>query len=187
MPRLFTAIEIPQPVALLLSLIQGGLPGARWIDRENLHITLRFVGDVETPVARELAYALERVKTAPFQLMLSGLDVFGGTKPRSLFAAVERSETLNGLYAEQERICQQIGLSPEGRKFKPHVTLARLRGARTADIAKYLTGQGGFSSPLFDVGRFVLLSSRNSVGGGPYVLEESYQLIEREAVHVDKI
>jgi len=183
MPRLFTALEIPTSVATQLTLLQGGLPGARWIDRENFHITLRFVGDVELSVARELSYALERVKTEPFSVALQNLDVFGGSKPHSLFAGVAPSEKLYELQAEQERICQQIGLEATARKFKPHVTIARLRSARTPDIAKYLSGLGGFQSPEFDIGRFVLLSSRNSVGGGPYVTEESYQLIRKAVVH----
>lgn len=179
MPRLFTALEIPAPIAMQLTLLQGGLPGARWIDRENFHITLRFVGDIEMSMANELSYALERVKTEPFSLGLQSLDVFGGSKPHSLFAGVIRSESLYNLQAEHERICQQIGLEATTRKFRPHVTLARLRSARTPDIAKYLSGLGGFQSPEFNVGRFVILSSRNSVGGGPYVVEESYQLIEK--------
>lgn len=183
MPRLFTALEIPVQVAMQISLLQGGLQGARWIDRENLHITLRFIGDVENPVAQELAHALERVKTGKFQLSLQNLDVFGGSKPHSLFAGVGRSDELLNLQSEHERICQQIGLPPEGRKFKPHVTIARVRGAATPAIAKYLSGHGGFSSLQFDVDRFVLLSSRDSVGGGPYVVEESYELVGRSLAH----
>ncbi len=166
-----------------LSLLQGGLPGARWIDRENLHITLRFIGDVEMSMARELSYALERVKTEPFSLHLENVDAFGGSKPHSLFAGISRSEPLFELQAEHERICQQIGMNASGRKYKPHVTLARIRGAKTPDIAKYLSGRGGFQSIDFDVTRFVLFSSRNSIGGGPYVIEESYDLIEKETAH----
>ena len=165
-----------------LSLLQSGLPGARWIDRESLHLTLRFIGDVEMPVAREIASALEKVKTPPFTLRLSGLDVFGNSKPHSLYAGISRSDALIELQAEQERICQRVGLVPETRKFKPHVTIARIRGAKTPDIAKYLSGVGGFESQSFSVGRFVLLSSRASSGGGPYVTEESYQLVEQSVV-----
>lgn len=183
MPRLFTALEIPASVAMQLTLLQGGLPGARWIERENFHITLRFIGDVELSMAHELSYALERVKTEPFSLHLENLDVFGGSKPHSLFAGVSRSSSLYEMQAEHERICQQTGLGATGRKFKPHVTIARLRSARTPDIARYLSGHGGFQSMDFDVGRFVILSSRNSIGGGPYVTEESYSLIEKETAH----
>ena len=70
MPRLFTALEIPTSVAMQLSLLQGGLPGARWIDAENFHITLRFIGDVERPLAQEIMHGLEWVKAGPFQLHL---------------------------------------------------------------------------------------------------------------------
>jgi len=183
MPRLFTALEIPTDVAMQLTLLQGGLPGAHWIDQGNFHITLRFIGDVEVSVARELSYSLEQVKTGPFSLRLENLDVFGGTKPHSLYAGVSRSDYLYDMQGEQERICQQLGLHAAGRKFKPHVTIARLRGAGIPDIAKYLSGHGDFKSQQFDVARFVLLSSRNSVGGGPYVVEESYELVEKEVAN----
>lgn len=180
MPRLFTALELPSSIASHLSITQSGIPGARWIDRENLHITLRFIGDVELATARELAYALEAVKTQPFKLELQDFDVFGGSKPHSLFAGVKKSEPLSELQGEHERLCQRIGLPAEGRKFKPHVTIARLRGAKTPDIAKYLSIYGSFKSAPFNVNRFVLLSARNSTGGGPYVVEDSYQLVERD-------
>ena len=183
MPRLFTAIEVPVSIAQQLALLQCGLPGARWIERENLHITLRFIGDIENPMANELIHALERVKSASLSLKLENLDVFGGSKPHSLFASVKRNSALLDLQGEQERICQSIGLEPEGRKYKPHVTIARIRGAKTNDIAKYLSGNGGFQTPSFSVDRFVLLSSRSSVGGGPYGEEVSYQLTKKEMNH----
>ena len=179
MPRLFTALEIPANIAMQLSFMQGGLPGARWIDRENFHITLRFIGDVEKPLAREILHAMEWVKAGPFQLQLRDLDVFGGSKPHSLFAGVEGSADLMALQGAQERICQRLGLEPEGRKYKPHVTIARLRGAKVPDIAKYLSARGGYQSLPFEVSRFVLLSSRDSVGGGPYHVEDRFDLVDR--------
>lgn len=180
MPRLFTALEIPSPVATQLSFLQGGLPGARWIDRENLHLTLRFIGDIDNSLARELAYEFEKVKSAPFKLKLEDLDVFGGAKPHSLYAKVQRNEALSELQSAQERICQRLGLDPDKRKFTPHVTIARLRGAKPESIARYLSSRGGFQSLDFDISEFVLLSSRDSVGGGPYVTEERYKLLAKE-------
>ena len=110
MPRLFTALEVPPQIAMRLLSLQVGLQGARWIDRENLHITLRFIGDVDTLQARELAATLERVKSEPFSLRLENIDVFGNSKPHSLFAGIAGSQELLDLRAEQERICQQLGL-----------------------------------------------------------------------------
>ena len=72
MPRLFTALEIPAPIAFSLSLLRGGLPGARWIDPENYHITLRFIGDIDQRTADEVAGALERVDRPSFDLSLAG-------------------------------------------------------------------------------------------------------------------
>jgi RNA 2',3'-cyclic 3'-phosphodiesterase len=176
MPRLFTALEIPRDAALSLSLLRGGLPGARWIDVENYHITLRFIGDVEGHVADEIANALDRVRRPAFQLKLSGVGAFGSKKPHSIFAGVEASPDLTSLQGEIERICQRLGVPADPRKFTPHVTLARLRNTSPIDAAYYLSARGNFSAAPFKVGRFVLMSSRDSVGGGPYVIEEVWPL-----------
>lgn len=176
MPRLFTALEIPRDAALSLSLLRGGLPGARWIDVENYHMTLRFIGDVEGHVADEIANALDRVRRPSFSLTLSGVGAFGGRKPHSIWAGAMPSPGINALQAEIERICQRLGLPADPRKFTPHVTLARLRNANAGDVAHYLSSRGNFSAMPFKVGRFVLMSSRESVGGGPYVIEEAWPL-----------
>ena len=176
MPRLFTALEIPRDAALSLSLLRGGLPGARWIDVENYHITLRFIGDVEGHVADEIANALDRVHRSSFSLTLSGVGAFGGRKPHAVWAGVSASPDLNALQGEIERICQRLGLPSDPRKFMPHVTLARLRNSSPAEVALYLSARGNFSAASFKVGRFVLMSSRDSVGGGPYIVEEAWPL-----------
>jgi len=176
MPRLFTGVEIPPDVGAALSLLRGGLPGARWITPENYHVTLRFIGDVDDVVAHEIASLLGRVKRAAFELRLEGLASFGGRKPRAVVATVAPAQALLDLQAEHERLMQRIGLAPEGRKYLPHVTLARLRDASSRDVADYLATRGLFRTPSFPVERFVLFSSRASVGGGPYVVEASYPL-----------
>ncbi len=180
MPRLFTALEVPRDAALSLSLLRGGLPGARWIDVENYHITLRFIGDVEGHVADEVANALDRVRRPAFDLRLSGVGAFGSKKPHSVWAGVEPSPEILALQAEIERICQRLGLPADPRKFTPHVTLARLRNTSPIDVAHYLSARGNFATPAFRVGRFVLMSSRDSVGGGPYVVEEVWPLVGSE-------
>lgn len=174
MPRLFTGLEIPPEVAQSLSILRGGLPGARWVDPKNYHVTLRFIGDVDDDIAREVASLLGRVKRGAFELRLDGVTSFGGNKPRAVVATVGSLPALIEAQAEQERMMQRIGLEPEGRKYMPHVTLARLRAASSRDVADYLSARGLFRTPSFRVSRFVLFSSRASVGGGPYIVEASY-------------
>jgi 2'-5' RNA ligase len=123
-----------------------------------------------------VARALARVDRPGFEVSLEGLDALGSKKPSTVVACVKRSAALKELQAEHERIIQRIGLEPERRKFRPHVTLARLRGAGEPDVAAYLAMRGHFKTAPFPVGRFVLLSSRASKGGGPYVMEEAYPL-----------
>jgi RNA 2',3'-cyclic 3'-phosphodiesterase len=176
MPRLFTGLEIPSDVGQALSSLRGGLPGARWIDPENYHLTLRFIGDVDDVTAHEVASLLGRVKRGAFDLHMEGLTSFGGRKPRAVVANVSPAQALLDVQAEQERLMQRIGLEPEGRKYTPHVTLARLRESSSRDVADYLAARGFFRTSPFKVSRFVLFSSRNSVGGGPYVVEASYPL-----------
>jgi len=176
MPRLFTGLEIPPLVAQTLSMMRGGLPGARWIDPENYHLTLRFIGDIDDALANEIAGLLGRVHRRPFELRLDGLTSFGGRKPRAVVAAVTAKPPLLELQAEQERLLQRLGLEPEGRKYIPHVTLARLRETSSRQVADYLSARGHFRSASFEVSRFVLFSSRASVGGGPYVVEAAYPL-----------
>jgi RNA 2',3'-cyclic 3'-phosphodiesterase len=178
MPRLFTGLEIPAEIGQSLSNLRGGLPGARWIDPENYHVTLRFIGNIDGMSANEIASMLFRVDRKPFEVKVQGLQSFGGRKPRAVVATIVPSKPLMELQAELERLMQRIGLDPEGRKFIPHVTLARLHDATDRDVADYLSLRGYFPSKAFTAERFVLFSSRASTGGGPYVVEDAYELCE---------
>jgi RNA 2',3'-cyclic 3'-phosphodiesterase len=178
MPRLFTALEIPPQVAQSLAMMRGGLPGARWIDPENYHLTLRFIGDIDDALAHEIAGMLGRVRRMSFEMRLDGLTSFGGRKPRALVAVATPIAPLMELQAEHERLLQRLGLEPEGRKYTPHVTLARLRDSSSHQVAEYLSARGHYRSASFEASRFVLFSSRASVGGGPYVVEADYPLGE---------
>jgi 2'-5' RNA ligase len=178
MPRLFTALEIPADVGQSLAMLRGGLPGARWIDPENYHLTLRFIGDIDDRLAHEIALLLDKVQRRGFELRFDGLSAFGGRRPRAVIAAVQPVSALIELQAELDRLMRRVGLEPEGRKFTPHVTLARLRDSSSLQVADYLSARGPFRIEPFPVSRFVLFSSRASVGGGPYVVEAAYPLVE---------
>ncbi|HVY52649.1 MAG TPA: RNA 2',3'-cyclic phosphodiesterase [Devosia sp.] len=177
MPRLFTGLEVPYDIQLALSLKRGGLTGARWIDPENYHITLRFIGDVDNRTADEVTFELEKLNhSESFSVRLSHLGTFGGDTPRALYAGVENNAALQRLQAAQERVLRRAGLEPDARRFVPHVSLARLRGASAVEVAEFIHQAGQFSPLEFRVGRFVLFSSKASVGGGPYLVEQSYPL-----------
>ena len=141
MPRLFSGLEVPSDVGLELSMQRGGLPGARWITPDHYHVTLRFIGDVDEVVAQEIDLALSRVRRGPFEMRLDGLTSFGGRKPRAIVSTVAPSPALLELQHEHERLMQRIGLEPEGRKYTPHVTLARLRDSSSRDVAEYLAAR----------------------------------------------
>src|SRR5262245_52810251 len=176
MPRIFTGLEIPENVAQSLAIMRGGLPGARWVDPENYHVTLRFIGDVDDQTEREVASLLGRVRRKPFELRFDALSSFGGNRPRAVIATLAQTAALMELQAEHERLIQRVGLEPEGRKYTPHVTLARLRDSSSRQVADYLATRPFLQGPSFRVTRFVLFSARASVGGGPYLVEAAYPL-----------
>ena len=179
MPRLFTALEIPRNAAMSLSLLRGGLPGARWIDVENYHITLRFIGDVDDRTADEIVERLDRIDRPEFQLRLTGIGSFGSKKPHSVWAGVSSFAGMYALQAEIERICQRIGL-PAGS--------AQVHAACDARAAEILAGRGcrAVTFPVAATSRPSPSPSRascffrraNSVGGGPYLTEEVFPLSE---------
>lgn len=179
MPRLFTALECPDDIAEVLSRYQCGLRGARWIERGDLHVTLRFLGDVDDDVAEAFhAGLVEARPRAPLDVTLTGLDAFGGDRPRAIIASVHAGSDLLDLQEEQERIARAAGAEPERRRFTPHVTLARLakRDTGAPDVADYLAEMGLFPTLRFTATRVALFSARESRGGGPYVVEAAYPL-----------
>lgn len=176
MPRLFTGLEIPADIARQLALYRGGLFSARWVEPADYHITLRFLGDVDRGTANDAARMLADTGRGPVPVTLSQLDSFGGDKPRSIHAKVQPTPALMELHHEHERLMRRLGLPPEPRKFVPHVTLARLRDTSSLAVADYLSVRPMLRSMNFTAARFVLFSSRDSVGGGPYVVEAAYPL-----------
>jgi 2'-5' RNA ligase len=176
MPRLFTGLELPDAVAGQLALMRGGVPGARWMEPEDYHITLRFIGDIDARTARDVDETLSEIRRPKALVRFEQLSWFGGDKPRAIVAKVKPEPALMDLQAEHERLMRRIGLEPETRKYTPHVTLARLRGARQASVAGYLAERGALLADSFNAERFALYSAREGSGGGPYVVEAAYPL-----------
>jgi RNA 2',3'-cyclic 3'-phosphodiesterase len=176
MPRLFTGLELPAAVVGQLALLRGGVVGARWLEPEDYHITLRFIGDIDARAARDIDETLADIRWPKAPVRFEELSWFGGDTPRAIVAKVTPEPALMDLQAEQERRLRRIGVEPETRKYTPHVTLARLRGAGQAAIASYLATHGAMVADAFTAERFVVYSAREGSGGGPYVVEAAYPL-----------
>lgn len=176
MPRLFTGLELPDALRQQLGRLAIPLPGAKWVEPGNLHLTLRFAGDIDNRKAGDFADELAQISVPVFSLRLIGLGAFGGNDPHTIWAAVEAGPELEQLARANERAARSAGLPPETRKFKAHVTLARLRGARADQVARVLERHAAYTSSLITIEQFVLFSSRPSTGGGPYAVEEVYPL-----------
>ena len=176
MIRLFAGIPVPDRIGQALAHIRQPLPGAKWVEPENYHITLRFAGDIDNAVAREFADFLARIDIDVFSLRISGLGAFGGNDPRVLWAGVEPCAGLAALQRATETAARSAGLKPERQQFKPHVTIARLRHSRPDAVSKLLQHHCALESPAFLVNRFALYSSKPRTGGGPYVVERHFAL-----------
>ena len=175
MIRLFTALEIPDEVLDCLTALQSGLPGARWVARENLHLTLRFIGSVDEAMAADVDHALARIETKPFPVCVEGLGSFGDKKNvRSVWAGVAANDALANLNRKIEQGLQSLGLDANKRKFTPHVTLARLRNGSNREVAHWIEGKGGLTCPSFTATRLVLFSSQTRAEGAIYTPERYY-------------
>lgn len=181
MPRLFTALALPPTLADQLADLAMPLAGARWIEPDDMHITLRFAGDIDNSTARELHAALSAIEEPAFTLKLSGFGAFGGQQPRTLWAGVADNPWLDALARANDRAARSAGLAHAKHPFRPHVTLARLKGTRPEAVARVLETLGAFESAPFAVEEFLLMSSKPKVGGGPYVVEEAFPLGGTEA------
>jgi RNA 2',3'-cyclic 3'-phosphodiesterase len=177
MVRLFTAVPLPDTVRQQLMLANGGVPGARWSEPHNMHITLRFIGEVDRGLAEDCALALESVAVSPFRLTICGVGQFGaGKRARVLWAGVEKSAALGHLHDKIESALVRTGLEPEPRKFSPHVTLARLRDSPKERLVGYLQAHAALQVGPFPVDRFILYSSWPGKEAPAYREEAVYAL-----------
>jgi 2'-5' RNA ligase len=171
MHRLFVALRPPPAIRAQLIAAQGGVPGARWQDDEQLHLTLRFIGTVERPLAEDVATALAQVRAPPLTIALAGV---GGFEKRgrtdALWAGVTPHDALAALHRKVDAALVRIGLPPEGRAYLPHITLARLarNAGSESEIARWIADHGGLASAAFAVTHFTLFESRLGGEGARY-------------------
>lgn len=173
MLRLFVGIELPPELKLKVSTLCAGVPEARWVDPGNLHLTLRFIGEVDEGLASDIDAALMRVEAPRFAVALAGIGQFG---TRSLWVGVEKNPTLHHLQTKVESALQRVGLAPETRRYAPHVTLARLRPPLGQKLQAFLSAHALFRAEPFDVRRFNLIASYLTKSGAIYEDQADYPL-----------
>jgi len=178
MIRLFVGLGLPDDLRRRLAGLNGGVPGARWIAAENLHVTLRFIGEVDRDHAADIDAALTAVAAAPFDMRLQGIGTFGkGRKLHSLWVGVESEPALTALHAKVDRALVGAGIKPDDRKFMPHVTLARLKTAKPHRVDEFIAAYGPFAADPVAVRSFTLYSSLLSKNGATYRPEAEYPLV----------
>lgn len=176
MHRLFVAIRPPRDIRELLLDAMEESADFRWQEEQQLHLTLRFVGEVERPIANDFADALARIRAGALHLRIAGFGRFEQRNSGALWAAVEPKPPLAALAAKVERVCQSVGLEPERRAFHPHITLARWKGRRTREVHDFLERTRDLSSGPFEIDRFILFESRLSKHGAHYEEVAAYPL-----------
>lgn len=176
--RSFVAIPLPDVLRARLAGVQAESPLGRPVDEENLHLTLAFLDEVEAPLLAEIARALaDEVRAAPFEVRIAGLDCFGGKDPKLVFAQVADSAALTDLHDQVRRAVRRAGLDLPRRRFRPHVTLLRLRRLQPEDqtaLARFLSAQR--LEARFTADRFALYSSVLMPDGPVYAELAEYPL-----------
>jgi 2'-5' RNA ligase len=174
--RLFVAVAVPDAVARSLLLLQGGVPGARWQTREQMHLTLRFIGEVDGSDARALDEVLAGIEAPAFELQLHGVGQFGNKQPHTLWAAARKHDMLDHLQRKVDNAIRKVGQPQDAHKFMPHVTLARLGHPDLDNLREWLVAHALFTSDLFAVDTFCLYSSKLTSDGSIYRVEQEYPL-----------
>jgi 2'-5' RNA ligase len=176
--RLFVAIDLPNAIKDHLAPLLKGISGAKWVSRPQLHLTLRFIGEVETPRFQAIARALESVQSSSFETRLNGVGRFPPKgPPRVLWVGMDEHPTMMDLQQQIEKTLVQLDLAPEDRPFSAHITLARLKTPPPRDVTDgYLAKHSSFQTPTFPVSQFVLYSSVLSRQGPSYHVEQTYRL-----------
>lgn len=177
MHRLFVALRPPPEMRAALLGLMGGVPGARWQDDDQLHLTLSFIGEVDRPAADDIAAALGAVDGPRPAIALQGAGSFGHKgQIHSLWAGIAPDDALHQLHARINRALIAAGAKPEQRAFKPHITLARL-GRRAGPVAPFLERIAGLSSAPVTLDAFLLFESRLGHNGATYEAVARYPLI----------
>jgi 2'-5' RNA ligase len=177
MIRLFVGIALPAELKLRLSLLCGGLPGAKWVDPGNYHLTLRFIGEVDEGMASDIDDVMARIRAPRFSVVLAGIGHFAsGAVPRALWVGVEKNPALLHLHEKIETALMRLGLPPEPRKYAPHVTLARLTRVAMPRLQAVLGAHALFRAAPFAVERYSLIASYSTKSGSIYEEQADYRL-----------
>lgn len=168
MHRLFVAIRPPDDIRDVLIDAMDDSPALRWVGDEQLHLTLRFIGEVERPTANDIAVALDRVRSPSFELNVVGVGKFEQRNGGALWAGVHPKAPVGALAAKVERAIQQVGLDAEHRAYFPHITLARWNRRNAEAVDAFLRRNSDLRSEPFQVDRFILFESTLSRHGAHY-------------------
>ncbi|MDX1486022.1 MAG: RNA 2',3'-cyclic phosphodiesterase [Alphaproteobacteria bacterium] len=180
MIRVFVGLELPEAVRERLYGLRGGVPGARWIEPENIHLTLRFIGNVEEDAVADIDGTLARIDFPAFDLEIAGTGEFSrGRRPAMIWAGVAPNPPLIELQRRIERAVVRLGFPPEGRRYTPHVTLARIKNGAPMPVREFIAQNNLLRIAPFPVTHFTLFSSHRGRRAAHYRAEAAYPLADQ--------
>jgi len=187
MARLFVALEIPPLIKQMLESVQGGVPGARWVNSDMFHITLAFLGEVDARAEADIISALAPVTVKPFDVSFGGIDTFGDKKRiRSIHVRVKTSPELNALQHSIAHALKRLGFEPEHKRYTPHITLARLKFCDAARVGRFVEEASLLSLPPMTVRGFTLYESHLAHTGAHYLPQCEFGG-ENEIAHAEAV
>jgi RNA 2',3'-cyclic 3'-phosphodiesterase len=176
MQRLFVGLDPPESIKQFLLGLQGGISAARWQTIEQLHLTLRFIGEVDRHMARDVAASLNAISYAPFSIALSGSGTFDKHgKIHTLYIGVTPDSPVRTLHNKVDAALTRIGIAPEQKNYLPHITLARLNQSSGA-VTHFMSSQGGVTSAPFEITHLCLYESTLTRDAAAYTIIERYPL-----------
>lgn len=180
MPRLFIALDLPAHIKQQLAQLPRAMSGARWQTIEQMHLTLKFIGELDNSNMPELIEALAQIKAQPFKLRINSVDYVGSKRsPRILYAQIEKNPELSKLYKQINKVLEKTGLELKKQKLNPHITLARLKLTPYPAIAQFLQAESLLKSEYFTIDAFHLFRSKLSLTGSQYQIAESFYFAEK--------
>jgi RNA 2',3'-cyclic 3'-phosphodiesterase len=176
MIRIFIGLDLPEDIKRSLGLLKSSVRGAKWVPLENLHLTIRFIGEVPENILQNIKEELREISFYNFKVKLKGVGLFSAkSNPKVIWVGLDPLEEIMELREKIDEALTKVNIPLEKKKYIPHVTLARLKGARFSEVAEYLQQGIGFFTREFEFGEMVLFSSKQKEEGSIYSVEEIFK------------
>ena len=176
MIRVFIGLDLPEDIKRSLGLLKSSVRGAKWVPLENLHITIRFIGEVPENILQNIKEELREISFYNFKVKFKDIGHFSAkSTPKVIWVGLDPLEEIMELREKIDEALTKANIPLEKKKYIPHVTLARLKGSKFPEVAEYLQQGMGFFTREFEIGEMILYSSKQKEEGSVYSVEEIFK------------